>query len=163
MTEAHVLAATLDRTRDLTRFYMGKLKGLDMHRRFTVNGVELNSAYWIVAHLTSSENWLVLRGTGGPFQKYSWAKLFNLGSQAPDPSACPPLEEILAAFKEVHANSIAHVAGLSEEQLSAPHQALMKIGGQDQVRDVILHAIRHEGLHCGHLSWLCKLHGVPTV
>ena len=64
---------------------------------------------------------------------------------------------------EVHRQAIAHVATLGEDALSAPNPTGLPLGGAGQVRDVIMHAIRHEGSHIGHLGWLCKLHGIPTV
>jgi hypothetical protein len=36
-------------------------------------------------------------------------------------------------------------------------------GGDNSYRMMIQHAIRHEAIHAGHLSWLCKLHGIQTV
>ncbi|MCB0793048.1 MAG: DinB family protein [Flavobacteriales bacterium] len=161
--EAQVLAATLDRARGYTRYHLKQLEGRDPHHRFVINGVALNSMYWIVAHLASSENFLVLRATGGPMQRFSWAKHFNMGTAPPDPKELPPFDEVRAMFDDVHACSLAHIRTLSDDQLAEPHAARMRLGGTDQVRDVLMHAIRHEGLHCGHLSWTCRLHGIATM
>lgn len=163
MTEPEILALAVDRTRDYARSYLLRLKNVDPHREFEVNGMKLNTAYWIVAHLTVTQNWLVLRATGGPFEKFSWAKHFNLGSTPPPPELCPPYEEVWAMFKAIHAKAVPHVASLNDEQLAQPHTAMIKLGGTDTVRDAILHQLRHEALHTGHLSWLCKLHGIKTM
>lgn len=161
-TEAQVLAQVVDRTRQYTRFYAGLLKGQDMHRVFHCEGQPLNTAYWLVAHLATSQNGLLLRATGGPFEKFSWAKHFTLGTGGLPPEQCPPFEEVWATFKAVHERVMQHLPSLSAEQLDAPNiTGLDAIGAT--VRDVITHAARHEALHTGHLSWLCKLYGLRTV
>ena len=47
-----------------------------------------------MAHLAVSENRLLLRATGGPFEKFSWAKHFSVGSQGLPKDQCPPYEEV---------------------------------------------------------------------
>lgn len=163
MTEASLLALAVDRTRDYARFYLRHLKDTDPHHEFSADGVKLNTQYWLAAHLTVSQNWLLLRGTGGPFEKFSWAKHFGIGSTPPARELCPPYDEVWAMFKAIHEKAVAHIASLTDAQLEQPHAAMMKLGGTDTVRDVILHHLRHEGSHTGHLGWLCKLHGVKTV
>jgi hypothetical protein len=163
MTQAQVLADLMDHAHAFTLEHVGRLREKDLHHRFVVENQELNSPYWIVAHLAVSQNWLILRGTGGPFQKFSWAKLFTLGATPPPPAECPPFEEILSTYQAIHDLSMAHVGALSDGSLGAPHQAMMKLGGGDDVRAVIKHHIRHESSHNGQLGWLCKLHGLPTI
>ena len=163
MTEAQTLALAVDRTRGYARYYLSHLKETDPHHAFELNGVQLNTQYWIVAHMTVTQNWLLLRSTGGPFEKFSWAKHFNLGSTPPARELCPPYEEVRAMFKQVHEKALAHVATLTEEQFEQPHQGVVSVAGIVTVRDSVIHHLRHENLHTGHLSWLCKLHGVKTV
>jgi uncharacterized damage-inducible protein DinB len=160
-TEAHVLSHMMDRTREWTLFHLRALKGQDPHRRFVCEGKELNTMFWLVAHLATSENGLLLSATGGPFEKFRWAKHFTLGAAGLPPKECPPYEEVWETFKAVHQKAIAHIATLSEEQLNAPNPTRLAIG--TTVRDVITHAIRHEGGHCGQLAWLCKLYGIQMI
>lgn len=161
-TTAEVLAHTMDRTREYTRFYLSRLKDVDPHRVFTCEGVELNTAFWLVAHLAVSENGLLLRATDGPFEKFSWAKHFSLGSKGLPKAECPPYEEVWATFNAVHSKAIAHLRTLSDEALAKPNSTGLPLIG-NTTQDVITHAIRHEGLHTGHISWLCKLHGIKTM
>ncbi len=150
------------RTRQYTRFYAGFLKGQDMHRVFTAEGQPLNTAFWLIAHLATSQNGLLLRATSGPFEKFSWAKHFSVGSQGLPPDQCPPYEEVWGTFNAVHERVMQHLPTLTPEQLDAPNiTGLQAIG--TTVRDVITHAVRHEALHTGHLSWLCKLYGQRTI
>ncbi len=161
-SEAEILAHTMDRARQYSRYYLSLLKDQDPHRRFICEGKPLNTAFWLVAHLATSENGLLLRGTGGPFEKFSWAKHFTLGSAGLPKEQCPPYEEVWATFKAVHEKAMAHLPTLSAEQLDSPNITGLPLIG-DTVRDVITHAIRHEALHTGHISWLCRLYGVTTM
>jgi len=161
-TEAAVLAHTMRKTREYTRFYLNKLQGQDLHRRFICEGKELNSAYWLIAHIAVTQNGLLLMATGGPFEKFSWAKHFGRGGAGLPPEQCPPLEEVMAIFDRIHDTATTHVAALPDEALEGPNVTGIAMIGTS-VRDVIIHAIRHEGLHTGHLSWLCKLYGIGTM
>ncbi|MBX2974348.1 MAG: DinB family protein [Flavobacteriales bacterium] len=161
-TEAQVLAHTMDRARQYTRFYFDKLKDRDLHRRFVCEGHELNSAYWLIAHIAVTQNGLLLMATGGPFEKFSWAKHFGRGGPGLPPEQCPPFTEVLETFDRIHTKAIAHVAALPDAALEGPNLTGIALIGTT-VRDVVIHAIRHEGLHTGHLSWLCKLHGITTM
>jgi hypothetical protein len=142
--------------------YFKLLKDQDLHHGFEVNGKMLNTPYWIIAHLATSENGLLLGATGGPFEKFTWAKHYTLGAPGLPVADRPPFEEIYSMFNAVHAKVMDHIPTLTTEQLDAPNATRLSAIG-DTVRDVITHAIRHEGSHAGHLGWLCKLHGVRTM
>ena len=161
-TEAQVLAHVMDRTRQYTHFYFDRLKDQDLHRKFVCEGKELNSAFWLLAHLATTENGLLLHATGGPFTKFSWAKFFTIGGPGLPPEQCPPFAEVFDMFNAVHAKVMTHLPTLSAEALEAPNTTGLAALG-NTVRDVITHAIRHEGSHTGHLGWLCKLYGIRTM
>ena len=161
-TEAQVHAHTMDRARQYTLLYFDKLKDQDLHHKFVCEGKELNSAYWLIAHIAVTQNGLLLMATGGPFEKFSWAKHFGRGGAGLPTEQCPPFAEVFATFEGIHAKAIGHVATLSDAALEGPNLTGLPIIGTT-VRDVVIHAIRHEGLHTGHLSWLCKLYGIATM
>ena len=146
----------------MSLFYFNKLKDQDLHKRFICDGKELNTAFWLLAHLATTENGLLLASTRGPFEKFSWAKHFTLGSKGLPEAECPSLEEVLSTFTAVHEKAKAHIATLSEEHLNGPNPTGLPALGET-LRDVITHAIRHEGAHAGQLAWLCKLYGVRTM
>ncbi len=161
-TEAQVLAHMMDRTRQYTMQYFNVLKDQDLDRVFTCDDKALNTAYWLIAHLATSENGLLLRCTGGPSERFSWAKHYTLGAAGLPAEERPPFDEVLAMFHAVHGKVIAHLPTLSVEALDGPNiSGLAAIG--TTTRDVITHAIRHEGSHIGHLGWLCKLYGLKTM
>ncbi len=161
-TEAQVLAHMMDRTRQYTLQYFNVLKDQDLHHQFVCEGKTLNTAYWLMAHLATTQNGLLLRCTGGPFEKFSWAKHYTVGGAGLPAEERPPFAEILAMFHEVHARSMAHLPTLTPELLEGPNISGMTAFGTT-TRDVITHAIRHEGSHIGHLGWLCKLYGLKTM
>ena len=163
MTESTFLADMMRHAHFMTQSHMRTLETVDMHMRFSAGDKELNSAYWLFAHMTVSQNWLILRGTNGPFQKFSWAKLFNIGTTPPPIEECPPFEEVKAKLEEIQRLSLEHVESLDETALSQPHNAMMQLPGGNNMRDIIKHHIRHESMHNGQLSWLCKLHGIKTI
>ncbi len=162
-TETEVLVEMLEMSRDLTKFYLKKLEGQDVHKVFEVEGKKFNSILWLIAHITVSENWLLLVCTGGERVKIPWARQFGLGSEIPRKEDCPPFEEVLEMFKKVHETAISYVKTLSEEDLAKPTTNGINFGGEDSVRAIIKHAIRHESTHTGHLGWLCKLFSVKTI
>ncbi len=161
-TEAQVLAHMMARTREYNRAYLSALKDVDMHREFVCEEKKLNTAFWLVAHMAVSENALMLRATGGPFEKFSWAKHFGIGSQGLPKEQCPPYAEVWGTFKAVHDRTMAHLPTLSDEALEQPNITGLPLIGTT-VRDVITHAIRHEAMHIGHITWLCKLYGIRTM
>src|SRR5262245_54888885 len=114
-SESQVLAQVMDKTRYITNYYFKMLEGTDLHQVFEVNGNRLNSAMWILAHIPVTQNFLMLRSTGGTHVKIPWARQFGVGSMAPAPGDYPPQDELRAVFKDVHEKSLAHVSTLPDE------------------------------------------------
>lgn len=163
MSESLVLANVMDKTREITELYLNLLKDSDIHKVFEADGKPLNSAIWIMAHLPVTQNFLMLRSTGAEHVKIPWARLVGLGSNPPEKDQYPPVDEIRSVMQEVHLKSLNHVKGLSPEQLELPNTSGFNFMGIHSFRDVIIHCIRHEGTHAGHLGWLCKLQGIKTI
>ncbi|MCB0401733.1 MAG: DinB family protein [Flavobacteriales bacterium] len=162
-TQTQTLVETLELSRGLTKFYLKKLEGQDLYKTFEVEGKKLNSILWLVAHITVSENWLLLVCTGGEKANIPWARQFGLGSEIPEKADYPPVEDIFEQFDRVHEKAIAYISTLTDEDLMKPTTNGVTLGGEDSVGAIIKHAIRHEGSHAGHLGWLCKLFGVKTI
>lgn len=162
-TETQTLVEMLEMSRGLTKYYLKKLEGKDIYKVFEVEGKELNSILWLIAHLTVSENWLLLVCTGGEKVSIPWARQFGLGSTIPVKEDYPPVDEIMSKFEEVHKACINYVSSLSDEDLQKPTTNGVTLGGEDTVSSIIKHAVRHEGSHAGHLGWLCKLFDVKTI
>jgi len=153
----------MDKSRELSLYYFDQLKDTDLHEQFEVKGVKLNSAIWIIAHLAVTENWLLLRSTGAEHVKIPWARIFGQGGAVPSKDETPSTETLIKTLNEVHDRSMSHLNSLTTNDLDDDNTTGFKLFGAKSKRDVINHAIRHEGLHGGHLGWLCKINGITTL
>jgi DinB family protein len=163
MNESKILSNIMDKSRQMSLYYLDKLKETDLQKSFVVDGKTLNSTFWIMAHLAVTENWLLLRSTGAEHVKIPWARQYGQGSNAVVKGETPPLDEVRAIFTEVHTKALQHVDSLSDELLDSKNTTGFNLFGMHSIRDVIIHAIRHENSHAGHLGWICKLHGIKTI
>ncbi len=164
-TEGIILAETMHDARRLAIFYFKQLEGVDIYKRFPIGETEqlFNSVHWVMAHLAVTENFLLLHSIGGEKIPIPWARSFGLGSTGDSPQDSPSIDEILNVQKAVHNKSLEYINGLSDEDLDQPTVNGITFGTEDSRRAIIRHAIRHEGLHTGHLSWLCRLHGLKII
>ncbi|MDP6907914.1 MAG: DinB family protein [Flavobacteriales bacterium] len=163
-TSGKILAQAMDETRNLTRFYAGKLKGVDMHREFEINGYKTNSPFWILAHLCWAEHMLLIECSGHDSLGIPWLNDFKIGSKkGADKSNWPPLEEVLGAMKQIHAEAMEKMAAMTEDQLDEDNELGLAFGENKSKRFMLMHAIRHEGTHCGQLSLIVKMYGKATV
>ncbi len=163
-TSGNVLAKMLDEQRNLTRFYLGKLKDEDMYREFEVNGYTTNSPYWILAHLCWAENSVGLQSLGHSGLDFPWLNDFKIGSSKDSKPTNPPsLDEVLAAWKQIHTVTIENLSGLSEVELDQDNETGIAFGENKSKRFMAMHTIRHEGTHCGQLSLIVQMYGKKTV
>jgi uncharacterized damage-inducible protein DinB len=161
--ESQVLAEVLDSTRDLTKWYLSLLKKVDSEKTFKANGIPLNSALWVAAHMVQSEHRLLVEGLGVKPLSAPWMKNFGIGSKPLPPGKGPTFKDVLVKMDAVHRAALKAVKSLKEADLDQPNAMGFKFGGKDTRRNLIHHAIRHEGCHAGHLGWICKLNGIKTV
>jgi hypothetical protein len=161
-TQAQTLTETFEFARKLSLSYFEKLKEKDIYREFEVDGKKLNSVYWLMGHLAVTENYLLLKSTGGEIVRFAWARPFGLGGAMPAEAERVPMNEIMKTLNEVHEKAIKHIAHLTDEQLAEPVKGDLKFG-DGSIKAIMMHAIRHEASHAGHLGWLCKLHGIKNI
>jgi len=161
--EALILSDMFQKTRDLTRWYLSLLKESDPFKRWEVNGTRLNSVLWLASHITWAENFLLLKGTGGEPVVLDWLENYNIKSSGDLHHAEHNMKTVMAAMKEVHEKAMAHVLTLSDEEMEAENFIGFGFGGVKTNRIMVNHAIRHEAMHTGHLSWLCKINKVESV
>lgn len=164
-TEAQILADVMDNSRMLTRWYLSLLKETDPHRKFkSSEGTELNSVHWIACHLAWAENSLLLHATGGEPLKDAWLEDYRIQSGSEDfKERAPDMKEVMTSLKTIHAQALTHIRSLTNEQLNTDNALNMGFNGDNSVRMIIHHAIRHEACHTGQLGWLCKLNGIQTI
>lgn len=165
MKEKAVLASCLDNARQLTRFYLSKLKSVDpMYRYQLSSDCSINSYYWIVGHLCWAESLLVLRNLGvQPHVNYDWLEFFSLGRNDGFQEGMPPFNVVLDAFKQIHSQSLIAIQDMDEDFLAKESILEFNFGNGNSVREILKHAIRHESVHTGHLGMLCKISGIETI
>jgi hypothetical protein len=162
--ECQTLSSIIDDTRKLTLSLLSQLEDSNgFYNDFKLDDKHLNSAFWIMAHLSVTQNFLLLRSTGGETVKIPYARQFGMGAVPPSREECPPLEEVRGIFNLVQEKSVKHIQNLDPSQLNQINTTGFVFLGEDSIRSVIVHAIRHENMHSGHLSWLCKLNGLKTI
>src|SRR4051812_21307446 len=101
MNTASVLCQAFNETRSLTLYYFHKLKDTDIDQTFVVNGIELNSAKWLLAHVVWAENFLILEALGGNKQSVEWLNKVSYGSNTKS-ADLPNVEQIMADMNLVH-------------------------------------------------------------
>ncbi len=161
--EALVLSDTFQKTRDLTRWYLSLLKDCDPYKRWEVNGTPLNSIIWLASHLVWAQNYLVIKGTGGQPVAIDWSENYNIRSNGDLHHNEHNMKSVMASLKEVNEKATAHLLTISDEKMDAENALGFGFAGLKTNRILIQHAIRHEAMHTGHLSWLCKINKLETV
>jgi hypothetical protein len=158
--EAQTIAEIMDRTRKLSRFYLKHLREVDPLKQIDVNGEKLNCVLWLCAHMTWAEHGMCVTSMGAPSMDIAWMKHFEIGSSSDPRPEWPTMEQVVADMKHVHERALETMRALSDLDALADGSFF---GRSSTRRDILMHAIRHEGTHAGHLGWLCKLNGIKTI
>ena len=161
--ESKTFADTFQSARDLTKWYLSLLKQVDPKKELVVGDKKLNSIYWLGAHLVWAEDFLIVKGTGGKGADIPWLEHYKLGSDGSLHEGHGDFKSVLQDMKTVHENAMQHLLTLDDEKLQQTNPLGFGFGGNNSNRMMVIHAIRHEGTHVGHLGWLCKLHGISAV
>jgi len=159
-TEAQIYAETFESVRNLSKFYLSQLGGIDVHKSMEFNGKKFNSPYWIAAHLTWTEHSLLIEGLGAELMNIPWLDKFSIGTEPPDDSNLPTYDKILETMGLVHEKAMERVKSLTGEQLDEPNNINLTFGGANSKRAIIKHCIRHEPMHIGQISWYLKINDV---
>jgi DinB superfamily len=159
-TEPEILTDVYEKVRSLSKMFISPLKDIDIYRQLEINKVKFNSAYWIVAHLAWTEHSLLVQGIGNQDMKIEWIDEFAFGTNPDEIKSKPSYEEVLKKLDEVHLKAVGIIRNLSRAQLEEENHIGASFGGSKNKRNVIIHAIRHEPMHIGQLSWILKSNGI---
>ena len=146
--------------RGLSIFYLSNLSKIDIDKRIEADGIKYNSAYWIAAHLVWTEHSLILNGIAGEDMKIDWLNDYAYGCDPDKIKNKPPIEEVLKTMDEVHEKALSVIKNQTDEQLDEDNLFGESFGGSKSKRTLIIHAIRHEPMHIGQLSWILKSNGL---
>ncbi len=162
-SEAEVLLNVYKNVRSLTKFFIGNLADIDVNRTFEINGIKMNSAHWIISHLAWSENMLILNCVGNTDAGIPWLNEYEFGSNPSEVKTRLEMAELLQTLDNIHVKATEIIGNLSAEDLESDNHLGYTFGGSKSKRNVIIHAIRHEPMHSGQLTWLIKANGGKTV
>lgn len=161
--ESDILADCFEDVRSLLKFYLIRAKDVDPYRVFELDGHKLNTLYWLTAHLTWSEHFLLIEAMGGKALDIPWLDRFEMGSEPPQPEGLPTFETVRETMDRVHEHAMATLRGLSSDALDEENAHDLSFRGGKSKRVVVRHAIRHEPCHIGQIGWLIKASGGETV
>lgn len=163
MTTSQTLAEITDNTRDLLYFYLSKIDKKLWYETPEIEGRQFNSVAWELCHMVWAQDFLILRACSNRSSEISWLEKFEIGKPAANTNELPPIEEIKAALKSVHAQSLEVIKLLSDDDLQMPNHVKLDFKKGDSKKQIIYHHIRHEGGHIGHIGLLCKMLGAKTI
>ncbi|HMQ69233.1 MAG TPA: DinB family protein [Ignavibacteria bacterium] len=158
-SESEILADVYEKVRDLSKFYLSSLSDIDIDKRIEADGIKFNSAYWIAAHLVWTEHSLILNGVAGDDMNIDWLNDYAYGCDPDKIKNKPPIEEVLKTMDEVHEKAVSVIRNHTDEQLDEDNLFGESFSGSKSKRNLIIHAIRHEPMHIGQLSWILKYGG----
>ena len=162
-TETQILADMMDKTRQLTRFYISNLKSVDPYTQIEFGGKTFNSVYWLTAHLIWAEDNLIMHGTGAKSAAPSWISHYHIKSDGSLHEGHGDYKELLGEMKRVHEEAMNYLRAMDDSLLDKDNALGFQFGDGDvSNRLVIMHAIRHEGSHIGNLAWLCKMNEIQA-
>ena len=129
---------------------------------------ETNHPLWLLGHIVTSENGLILRWCAGQSaMPGGYAKVFFMGTRPQsDPSVYPKKDEVLGVLADVHTQAIEVVKALAPEELEERPIGFeeMNPGAQQLFWSkgaCIWHHAMHEASHAGQITLLRRLLGKP--
>jgi len=165
VTQAELLVHLLEGTRKLTLLQVQDLTDAEMAFQPRPG---LNNALWLLGHIVTSEDGLILRWCAGDSaMPEEYRKLFFMGTTPQsDPSAYPGKDEILEVLAQVHTRALEVVSAISPGELDEQPMGYeeMPEGARElfwcKGACIYGHA-RHEAVHAGQITMLRRLMGKP--
>ncbi len=162
-TQSQILGETYESVRNLTKLYFSKFDGIDLNKQLELNGVKFNSPQWLAAHLVWTEHFLIIKGLGNKSLDIPWLEEYSFGSNPDEIKTKLSYDEIMKKMDEVHTEAMSIISSLTDEQMEEPNHIGVTFGDSNTKRKILIHAIRHEPMHAGQLSWILKANGIKVV
>lgn len=145
------LKAQLEKVRGMSE---GMLQSFKEPKEWTYQvAPTANHALWFAGHMGGADNFfLSMLDPSKTIEKPGYQKHFGMGSQpVDDPSAYPPVEEVLAHMRERRQALLAVLDAMSDEDLARSVPEGTPAMWTD-LASVLEMAAWHEGLHAGQVS-----------
>ena len=151
------IAALAEGFRVSTNLYLKALHGLEPEALVTRVAGTANPIIWIAGHLVQFRSRLALV-LGAPQHEVAWASLFVTGSRPGDPSQYPPIDEIIAAWREISANIESRFEEITGDELAAlPPVRVATPDGT--VRGAVALFAFHDAYHIGQMGLIRRVLG----
>lgn len=127
-----------------------------------------NHAIWIIGHLGLADNAFARSfREETDHEPDGYKELFWFGSEPDaDRSQYPPVDEVLAYFRDRRDNLLKVLDELSEEEISAaapPAEERSPVAGAPSIGNLFHFAAYHEGIHTGQLTVCHRGLGHPPI
>ena len=129
------------------------LEGLSKEELLKSVGDGSNPMIWMVGHLASTRSSLL--NLLGRKQEVSWAGRFGRGTTISDAGEYPPLEQMLAVWKDTTTALMARFEEISDQELSAESPRNFPVPDKT-IRGAISFMAYHEAYHVGQMAYLRK-------
>ena len=136
-----------------TSLFEMALEGLSEEELLQSVGDDSNPMIWLVGHLASARSSLL--NLLGHKHEVPWGGLFARGATVDNAGQYPPMDQMLAIWKETTAALIARFEALSDEQLSAESPRSFPVPDKT-IRGAIGFMAYHEAYHVGQMAYLRK-------
>lgn len=153
----HTLLKTFTITRNLSLLYYNRIDKEKVYQQLIINDKQLNSAAWIFAHLTWAEYFLIHQGFGFNTVAPDWLDLVKIGNSHDLIKELPSIDIIEQYNRELHQATTEQLQNITDDILLQEALIPLKFGEDNSKQMMLMHTIRHEGVHAGQLSYLAKL------
>ncbi len=157
----------IDRVETARTWTCNLVEGVDASRWFEQPAPDVQHIAWQVGHLAASQVSLIHGRCCGKSPEAhlpaTFTEQFGRGSRPTAAAAAyPPIAEIRRVFDGVHAEAIALIRTLPEEELDAPtaggpHPMFVTKG------QCIAMAAMHESFHAGQIALMRRIFGMPPL
>ena|SRR5258707_1369043 len=162
-TEAQILGDAYESMKNLSKMYISQFENLDLYMQYELSGTKVNNAHWIMAHLVWTEHFLIIEGIGDQKMEIPWLEEYAYGTNPEEAKTKMTFAELMKYMTDVHRKAMEIINAVSDDEIEKPNYIEAKFGGVNNKRNVIKHAIRHEPMHIGQLSWILKVNGVKMA
>ncbi len=127
----------------------------DIDHRPLKNG---NSFRFLTGHITLYRH--SLAATLGLEVKFRWTELFDLGARPMEPSAYPPMKDLLNAFNKVSDSMMKRLESITDAELDGLPSFTVEVpGAVNTVGGIVSFGALHESYHIGQMAYLVRLLG----
>ena len=129
-----------------------------------IAGRTLNHAAWVLSHVNIYNAMAASIARARPFTDPSDHPHGKKSKPLPDAAAYLPRAQLIAAYRDIHADAHAALEAATEAVLAQPNPLDRKRADHPTVGDMlVMLMVKHESVHLGQLSAWRRALGLPSV